>query len=71
MQHAGAWEGVSPPAEVRPACKGVCVSVSVCVHAGASQTFTCRSVMHRKGCRNADSEEVGLGGGRGGDEMKC
>lgn len=25
MQHAGAWEGVSPPAEVHPVCKGVCV----------------------------------------------
>lgn len=56
--HAGVWEGVSPPAEVRPACRGGCVNVCGC--AGASQTFTCCSVMHRKGCRNADSEEVGL-----------
>lgn len=45
---------------------GVCVSVP----AGARQPFTCCSGMHGEGCRNADSEEVGLERGRGGDEMK-
>lgn len=54
------------PAEVRAGCVpvSVSVSVSVCPCAGTSQTFTCGSALHSKGCRNADSEEVGPGRAR-------
>lgn len=68
MRRAGVW-AVSLPGRGASSVQGcVCVRGGV-VCAGASQTFTCRSAIHRKGCRNADSEEVGLGGG-GEEEMK-
>lgn len=63
MQHAGVWEGVLTPAEVRPACRGAGVCMCVCRCRPDFYLLLCDAQKRMQKCRFG-------GGGAGGGERR-